>query len=107
MCQRGYCRAGNRFPIGSTPHWCKVLNIENTDKYGCKDPTFCTEQIFALNITDLHDRMDGYMLEGEYAFQGQYGNLLAINTADAFEPATQALDPRYAYLKKAYSHVRK
>lgn len=78
-------------------------NIENTDKYGCKDPTFCTEQIFALNITDLHDRMDGYMLEGEYAFQGQYGNLLAINTADAFEPATQALDPRYAYLKKAYS----
>lgn len=78
-------------------------DIENTNQYASKDPTFCTEQIFALNITNLPDRIDGYMLEGEYAFQGSDGNILGINTDDAFDPATRALDPRYAYLQKTYS----
>lgn len=79
-----------------------VANVASTSEYVSRDRTFCTEQIFALNITDMEDRMDGYMIEKQYSFQGADGNIEGINT-DCFDASTRALDPRYAYLRTNYS----
>lgn len=79
-----------------------VANVPSSSQYVSRDRTFCTEQIFALNITDLPDRMDGFMIEKEKEFQGMNGNLEGINT-DCFDAATRTADPRYAYLHTNYS----
>lgn len=79
-----------------------VANVPSTSQYVARDRTFCTEQIFALNVIDLPDRMDGYMIEKENAFQGMNGNIEAINT-DCFDASTRAQDPRYAYLHVNYN----
>lgn len=75
-----------------------VANVASNSQYVCRDRTFCTEQIFALNINDLPDRMDGYMIEKEKSFNGMDGNLEGINLS-CFDVSTRALDPRYAYLR--------
>ncbi|MGM9777513.1 MAG: RagB/SusD family nutrient uptake outer membrane protein [Prevotella sp.] len=80
-----------------------ISNVASTSEYVSRDRTFSTEQIFALNINNLPDRMDGIMIEGEKAFAGQYGNILGINT-DCFDETTRAMDPRYAYLNTTYSY---
>ncbi len=80
-----------------------VANVASTSEYVSRDRTFSTEQIFALNITDLPDRMDGYMIEGENAFQGMNGNILGIN-CECFDEASRPMDPRYAYLNTTYSY---
>lgn len=57
------------------------------------DRTFCTEQIFALNIKDMDDRMDGYVigkttsLSSSSSLQGFY--------ADMFDASTRQTDIRY------------
>ena len=80
-----------------------VANVASTSEYVSRDRTFSTEQIFALNINNLPDRMDGYMIEGENAFQGANGNILGIN-GDCFDESSRAMDPRYAYLHTTYSY---
>lgn len=80
-----------------------VSNVASTSEYVARDRTFSTEQIFALNINNLPDRMDGIMIEGENAFQGMNGNLMGIN-GDCFDESTRAMDPRYAYLHTTYSY---
>lgn len=74
-----------------------VANVASNSQYVCRDRTFCTEQIFALNITDLPDRMDGIMIEKEKSFDGIDANIEGVNT-DCFDASTRAMDPRYAYL---------
>lgn len=80
-----------------------VANVASSSSYVSRDRTFCTEQIFALNITDMQDRMDGIMYEGENSFDGMNGNLMGF-LADCFDDATRSQDPRYAYLKTTYSY---
>ena len=80
-----------------------VANVPSTSQYVSRDRTFCTEQIFALNITDLPDRMDGYMIAKANSFTGENGNLEGINT-DCFDASTRAQDPRYAYLRTSYNY---
>lgn len=79
-----------------------VSNVASSSQYVSRDRTFSTEQIFALNITDMQDRMDGIIYEGENSFTGVNGNLMGINI-DCFDADTRAQDPRYAYLKTNYS----
>lgn len=74
-----------------------VSNISSTSDNVARDRTFSTEQIFALNITDMQDRMDGYMYEGEKSFDTN-GNIIGFN-ADCFDETTRQYDIRYAYLK--------
>lgn len=78
-----------------------VANVASTSEYVARDRTFCTEQIFALNINDLPDRMDGYMIEKENSYIGPNGNIEGINT-DCFDASTRSSDPRYAYLHTNY-----
>lgn len=79
-----------------------VSNVASTSEYVSRDRTFSTEQIFALNITDLEDRMDGYLIENQNSFSGQNGNIEGVNT-DCFDESTRASDPRYTYLLKTYA----
>lgn len=79
-----------------------VANVASTSQYVSRDRTFSTEQLFALNITTMEDKMDGIMIEKEFSFSGVDGNIEGIDT-DCFDPATRAQDPRYAYLRKSYS----
>lgn len=81
-----------------------VANVASSSQYVSRDRTFSTEQIFALNITDMQDRMDGIMYEGEKAFDGMDGNVMGINVDECFDASTRAMDPRYAYLKTNYSY---
>ena len=78
-----------------------VTNIESTSNSVPRDRTFSTEQIFALNITDLETRTDGYHWEGESAFLTNY-DALGFD-ASAFETSTRSLDSRFAYLKTTFT----
>lgn len=80
-----------------------VSNTQSSSQYVARDRTFCTEQIFALNIQDLEDKTDGYLWQGETAFNSAYGNILGFN-ASVFDAATRQYDIRYAYLKDTYSY---
>lgn len=80
-----------------------VSNTTKTDNYSIRDRTFCTEQIFAMNIQDLEDKTDGYLWEGENAFSSSNGNILGFD-ASIYDAATQQYDIRYAYLKSTYSY---
>lgn len=80
-----------------------VSNVASTSEYVPRDRTFSTEQIFALNITDMEDRMDGYMIEKSKSFTGSDGNIEGFYSG-LFDDATRALDPRYAYLHTTYSY---
>ncbi|MGM9719617.1 MAG: RagB/SusD family nutrient uptake outer membrane protein, partial [Prevotella sp.] len=78
-----------------------VSNVASTDDYVARDRTFSTEQIFALNIKDMEDRTDGYLMEKTTKFTTDM-NIIGFNT-DVFDNATQQYDIRYAYLKNVYS----
>jgi len=80
-----------------------VANALSTSNYVARDRTFCTEQIFAMNIQDMEDKTDGYLHEGENAFSGVNGNIEGFD-ASVFDAATQRYDIRYAYLKTTYSN---
>ncbi len=79
-----------------------VSNIVATDNSE-RDRTFSTEHIFALNIRDLQDRIDGYMYAGRNTFEGTQGNLVGINT-NCFEVRTRVLDYRYQYQRSSYTY---
>lgn len=79
-----------------------VANVASTSEYVSRDRTFSTEQIFTLNITDLEDRMDGYLIANQNSFSGVNGNIEGVNI-DCFDESTRASDPRYTYLLKTYS----
>ncbi len=79
-----------------------VANTQSNSEYLSRDRTFCTEQIFALNIMNMNDRTDGILREGKYAFNGTEGNIEGINTS-CFDATSQQSDPRYAYLKASYA----
>lgn len=74
-----------------------VSNVSSSEGYVPRDRTFSTEQIFAMNITNLEDRLDGYMVEKEASFSDG-GNIIEFND-DVFDAATRQYDIRYAYLK--------
>lgn len=57
------------------------------------DRTFCTEQIFALNIKDMDDRMDGYVI-GKTTNLSQSSSLQGFD-ADMFSAADRQTDIRY------------
>lgn len=80
-----------------------VSNTQSSGSYYARDRTFCTEQIFAINIQDLEDKTDGYLWQGEYSFSSADGNILGFD-ASVFDAATQQYDIRYAYLKSNYSY---
>lgn len=80
-----------------------VSNVATTGPYASRDRTFSMEQIFALNITDMEDRIDGYMIERQNAFTSQNGNIMGFYS-DVFDEATRAMDPRYAYLRNTFSY---
>lgn len=77
-----------------------IANVNSASNYVCRDRTFCTEHVFALNITDLPDRTDGYLWAGEKTLS----NVLGVNVNDAFDATTRNYDPRYAYLKTTYNY---
>ncbi len=79
-----------------------VSNVTSSNQYVSRDRTFCTEQIFALNIKDLEDRMDGYLVQKENSFSGSLGNVEGFN-ADVFDYRTRQFDLRFSYLKTIYS----
>ncbi len=79
-----------------------LANVASTSALVARDRVFSTEQVFALNIIDMPDRMDGYMCQQEKSFATNTGNIVAMNT-DCFDAATQSSDPRYAYLRSSYS----
>ncbi len=79
-----------------------VSNVASSSQYVSRDRTFCTEQIFALNIKDLEDRMDGYIVQNENSFGGTNGNVEGFN-ADVFDNTSKQYDLRYAYLKTTYT----
>lgn len=90
----------DRFPwVNST----LVANVAGNDQNKSKDRTFSTEQIFALNIIDMEDRMDGYMIEREKSFQGADGNILGFD-ASFFDADTRTADPRWQYLRATFSY---
>lgn len=74
-----------------------VANVASSSQYESRDRTFSTEQIFAMNITDMADRMDGYLLENTVSFSGSAGNVLGFD-ASVFDESNRASDPRWAYL---------
>ena len=80
-----------------------VSNVTSSSDYVCRDRTFATEQIFALNIKTLEDKMDGYILENENSFNGSNGYIEGFNP-DVFDANTRQFDIRYAYLKNVYSY---
>lgn len=80
-----------------------ISNVASTSQYVSRDRTFSTEQIFALNITDLEDRIDGIMIEKQYAYNSINGNIMGFY-ANMFDASTRTMDPRYAYLKSTYSY---
>jgi hypothetical protein len=80
-----------------------VSNVASTSQYVARDRTFSTEQIFALNITDMEDRIDGYMIEKTKSFQGSDGHIEGFYSG-LFDDATRAQDPRYAYLHATFSY---
>ena len=80
-----------------------VSNIASTSKNVARDRTFSTEQIFALHITDLPDRLDGYMIERENAFNGANSDIVAFNPNN-FDATTQQYDYRFVYLKATYDY---
>ena len=80
-----------------------VSNIASTSENVARDRTFSTEQIFALHITDLPDRLDGYMIERENAFNGANSDIVAFNP-DNFDATTQQYDYRFVYLKATYDY---
>lgn len=80
-----------------------VSNTQSTSDYVARDRTFCTEQIFAMNIQDLEDKTDGYMWQGETAFASIDGKILGFD-ANVYDAATRQYDIRYAYLKSTYSY---
>ena len=79
-----------------------VSNISVNSQYVCRDRTFSTEQIFALNITDMDDRTDGYLIEKTIGFNSSSSNLQGFD-ATAFDAATRPYDYRFQYLRKSYS----
>lgn len=80
-----------------------VSNVASSSEYASRDRTFSTEQIFSLNIKTLEDKMDGYLIEKEKAFNGSDGNIEGFNP-DIFDASTKQYDLRYAYLKTVYSY---
>lgn len=78
-----------------------VSNTQRTDDYSARDRTFCTEQLFALNINDLPDRMDGYTISINKPWDGQ--TILGINS-DVFDPMEKQYDLRYSYLKTGVAY---
>lgn len=79
-----------------------VANVASTSQYVSRDRTFSTEQIFALNITDLEDKADGILIEKTKTFSGGDGNVVGFLT-DCFDAASRNYDPRYTYLRLAYN----
>ncbi len=77
-----------------------VANVASTSEYVSRDRTFCTEQIFALNITTMEDKMDGFLYEGETSLGN--GGMQAVYTG-FFDQSTRSQDPRYAYLLTPYT----
>ncbi len=79
-----------------------IANTASTSKNNIsKDRTFCTEQIFALNVTNLADKIDGYLWEGSVSFATSTV-LMGMNTDYLFDALTRDSDPRYVYLRAAY-----
>lgn len=79
-----------------------VANTQSTDKKVARDRTFCTEHIFALNIEDINDRIDG-ILDARSKAYSSTNSLVGIYTAYCFDEATRDEDIRYKYLKYDYS----
>lgn len=78
-----------------------IANVNSNSNTVAKDRTFSTEQIFALNVTDLEDKIDGYLWEGTNSFASS-SNVIGINTDYCFDAGTRASDPRFVYLKEPY-----
>lgn len=78
-----------------------IANVNSNSTTIPKDRVFSTEHIFALNVTDLEDKIDGYLWEGINGFASS-SNVIGINTDYCFDAATRAYDPRYVYLKEPY-----
>ena len=79
-----------------------IANVTSTSNTVARDRTFCTEQIMALNVIDLDDRIDGILQEKQVAFRST-NQMLGMNTNYIFDAATRDADPRYAYLRFIYS----
>ncbi len=78
-----------------------IANVNSSSTTVARDRTFCTEHIFAMNILDMDDRMDGILYEGQTAFTSS--NTMGMNADYCFDAATRDSDPRYAYLKLIYA----
>lgn len=76
-----------------------VSNITSTSEYVARDRTFSTEHIFAMNISDMQSRIDGYMIQLENSLSN--GDVLGFNH-DNFDAATMQFDLRYK-VKATYS----
>ena len=79
-----------------------IANVTSTSNTVARDRTFCTEQIMALNVIDLDDRIDGILQEKQVAFRST-NQMLGMNTNYIFDAATRDADPRYTYLRFIYS----
>lgn len=80
-----------------------IANISKTGATVSRDRTFCTEHIFAMNVNDLMDRMDGIISSTASTYTTS-SLTMGINFNYCFDDeATRNADPRYEYLK--YVHT--
>lgn len=88
--------------VGKALTWVNPTLVTNLEQNmpPC-DRTFCTEQVFSLNILDLFDRTDGYFHEGKYSL---INGAMGFNT-NSFDEASRRNDYRYKYLKKVRGKI--
>lgn len=90
-----------RFPWVNSSN---LTNIGSTDTYQGRrqDRTFASEHIFALNVTDIEDLMDGYIYNGEVGLSAGY-NGLEITSEEWTDVYEYTADFRYQYWYAGYS----
>ncbi|MCF0175788.1 MAG: RagB/SusD family nutrient uptake outer membrane protein [Bacteroidales bacterium] len=79
-----------------------IANTSSTSNSVSRDRVFSTEHIFALNVVNIEDKMDGILHETQTSFNNS-SMVLGINTDYCFDAATRDSDPRYTYLKYIHS----
>lgn len=92
-----------KFPWVLTKNLTNIGNTSSTS-YSNQDRSFATEHIFALNVTDLEDCMDGYIFNGKVPANLSSETRLEITTqtrTEVYESISS--DLRYQYWFKAFN----
>lgn len=83
-----------------------MSNIESTSTSVVRDRMFCTEQIFALNIQDLEDRMDGCFFFNTIGMESANSSIHSVRTNEIFtsKGGSRSSDWRFRYLLTEVSY---